>query len=297
MNYEYCAGVTYTIKNGDTLYEISRRHGVPLALLLRANPYVDVFSLQAGDTICVPQKTKEELPYPMESPMQDSMEDSMEDSMDNSMGNSTGEMVENIMNQSAGRGSVGMRAGGMTGSNSPAGIQEGISGDNSSNGMQAGINSTAGMQGRTNSSTGMQAGTNGSAGMQTGSSSSAGMQGRTDSSIGMQVGTAGGNNNSAGMQGEMPDTQRGMNRTASQKAGNEQMDEMLVWSEQANSSGRKKSDSPSQGKKWCKYVVKPGDTLEDVLEDMEEDMDGFWEKNPASQLYLLPGVACYVCKK
>ena len=54
MNYEYCDGMTYTVKKGDTLYEISRKHNVPLALLLRANPYVDVFNLQIGDTICIP---------------------------------------------------------------------------------------------------------------------------------------------------------------------------------------------------------------------------------------------------
>ena len=56
MNYEYCDGITHTIKKGDTLYEISREHKVPLSMLLRANPYVDVFNLQVGDTICVPTK-------------------------------------------------------------------------------------------------------------------------------------------------------------------------------------------------------------------------------------------------
>ena len=56
MNYEYCDGITHTIKKGDTVYEISREHKVPLSMLLRANPYVDVFNLQVGDTICVPTK-------------------------------------------------------------------------------------------------------------------------------------------------------------------------------------------------------------------------------------------------
>lgn len=54
MNYEFCDGITHTVKKGDTLYEISRMHDVPLAMLLRANPYADVFNLQPGDTICVP---------------------------------------------------------------------------------------------------------------------------------------------------------------------------------------------------------------------------------------------------
>lgn len=56
MNYEYCDGYTYTIKKGDTLYEISRSHKVPLSLLLRSNPFVDVFNLQVGDTLCIPTR-------------------------------------------------------------------------------------------------------------------------------------------------------------------------------------------------------------------------------------------------
>lgn len=58
MNYEYCNGMTHTIKQGDTLYSISRMHKVPLGILLRANPYVDVYNLQIGDTICVPVKNQ-----------------------------------------------------------------------------------------------------------------------------------------------------------------------------------------------------------------------------------------------
>lgn len=65
MNYEYCDGMTHTIKKGDTLYEISRAHNVPLSLLLRANPYVDVFNLQVGDTLCIPTKKPPERPFPM----------------------------------------------------------------------------------------------------------------------------------------------------------------------------------------------------------------------------------------
>ena len=58
MNYEYCDGMTHTIKQGDTLYSISRLHKVPLGILLRANPYVDVYNLQIGDTICIPVKSQ-----------------------------------------------------------------------------------------------------------------------------------------------------------------------------------------------------------------------------------------------
>jgi len=42
------------IRKGDTLYKISRIYRVPLALILRANPYVDVYNLQPGDEICIP---------------------------------------------------------------------------------------------------------------------------------------------------------------------------------------------------------------------------------------------------
>ena len=71
MNYECHDGVTYTIKSGDTLYEVSRKYQVPLSLLLRSNPYIDVFNMQPGDTICVPVKKPmpPERPIPPERPM------------------------------------------------------------------------------------------------------------------------------------------------------------------------------------------------------------------------------------
>lgn len=49
-----CNGIRYIIRQGDTLYRISRTYRVPLALILRANPYVDVYNLQVGDEICIP---------------------------------------------------------------------------------------------------------------------------------------------------------------------------------------------------------------------------------------------------
>lgn len=49
-----CNGTRYTIKKGDTLYSISRQYDVPLAMILRANPYVDVYNLQIGQSICIP---------------------------------------------------------------------------------------------------------------------------------------------------------------------------------------------------------------------------------------------------
>lgn len=46
--------MVHVIKQGETLYQLSRRYRVPLALILRANPYVDVYNLQPGQEICIP---------------------------------------------------------------------------------------------------------------------------------------------------------------------------------------------------------------------------------------------------
>lgn len=54
MNKRYCNGMVHVIKQGETLYQLSRRYRVPLALILRANPYVDVYNLQIGQEICIP---------------------------------------------------------------------------------------------------------------------------------------------------------------------------------------------------------------------------------------------------
>lgn len=54
MNKRYCNGMVHVIKQGETLYQLSRRYRVPLALILRANPYVDVYNLQVGQEICIP---------------------------------------------------------------------------------------------------------------------------------------------------------------------------------------------------------------------------------------------------
>ncbi len=44
----------YMIEQGDTLYSISRRYNIPLQLILRANPYADIYNLNTGDEICIP---------------------------------------------------------------------------------------------------------------------------------------------------------------------------------------------------------------------------------------------------
>lgn len=53
-NFDFCRGIVHVIRRGDSLYTISKRYNVPLALIMRANPYVDVYNLQVGDEICVP---------------------------------------------------------------------------------------------------------------------------------------------------------------------------------------------------------------------------------------------------
>ena len=54
MNFLHCEGTVYNIRRGDTLYSISRRYNIPLAMLLRANPFADMYNLQIGDEICIP---------------------------------------------------------------------------------------------------------------------------------------------------------------------------------------------------------------------------------------------------
>lgn len=54
MNFLHCEGMVYIIKQGDTLYSISRRYSIPLAMILQANPYADMYNLQVGDEICIP---------------------------------------------------------------------------------------------------------------------------------------------------------------------------------------------------------------------------------------------------
>lgn len=54
MNQRFCNGMIHVIKQGDNLYQLSRKYRVPLALILRANPYVDVYNLRPGQEICIP---------------------------------------------------------------------------------------------------------------------------------------------------------------------------------------------------------------------------------------------------
>lgn len=56
MNNNYCNGIVHTVRKGDTLYSLSRQYNVPLVMILRANPYVDVYNLGIGTRICIPAR-------------------------------------------------------------------------------------------------------------------------------------------------------------------------------------------------------------------------------------------------
>jgi len=54
-NYERCVGFEHVIKKGDTLYKLSKQYNVKVSALILANPYVNIYNLQVGDTICIPR--------------------------------------------------------------------------------------------------------------------------------------------------------------------------------------------------------------------------------------------------
>lgn len=63
MRQRFCNGMIHVIKQGENLYQLSRKYRVPLALILRANPYVDVYNLQPGQEICIPM-SRPIMPFP-----------------------------------------------------------------------------------------------------------------------------------------------------------------------------------------------------------------------------------------
>lgn len=63
MKQRFCNGMIHVIKQGENLYQLSRKYRVPLALILRANPYVDVYNLQPGQEICIPM-SRPIMPFP-----------------------------------------------------------------------------------------------------------------------------------------------------------------------------------------------------------------------------------------
>lgn len=46
--------IYYEVKQGDTLYSISRRYNVDVDRIISANPFINVYNLQVGVVICLP---------------------------------------------------------------------------------------------------------------------------------------------------------------------------------------------------------------------------------------------------
>lgn len=47
-------GFIHVIEKGDTLYKLGKKYGVRVSALLFANPWVNVYNLQIGDELCIP---------------------------------------------------------------------------------------------------------------------------------------------------------------------------------------------------------------------------------------------------
>ena len=171
MNYKYCNGITHTIKQGDTLYSISRKHKIPLAMILRANPYVDVYNLKVGDTICVPVDNSNGMGVPEENRRNDNVI-----MLDNMMERNDRETDRNYMDDVT---------------------------DNQRNSM---VND--------------------------------------------------------GMMMDVMDSVR--------------------------------ENNDNQNPDWVKYVIQPGDTMDDVMRMSGNDMDGFWDMNDMKDIYILPGIVCHI---
>ena len=62
VNYDTCNGMIHVVEKGDTLYGISKMYRVPLAAIIMANPYVNVYNLQPGEEVCVPVPEEENPP-------------------------------------------------------------------------------------------------------------------------------------------------------------------------------------------------------------------------------------------
>lgn len=55
-------GTFYVVRRGDTLFEIARIFNVPVAAILRANPYLNVRFLRPGTVICIPRRRRRRFP-------------------------------------------------------------------------------------------------------------------------------------------------------------------------------------------------------------------------------------------
>lgn len=49
-----CRGIIHVVREGDSLYALSRKYHVPLTQIMYSNPFVDIYNLQVGDELCIP---------------------------------------------------------------------------------------------------------------------------------------------------------------------------------------------------------------------------------------------------
>jgi len=72
-----CRGVYHVIKQGETLYGLSRQYRVSVDAIIRANPGVNIYNLRINDELCIPVMNNAPIPgrpMPrMEAPMNNNM--------------------------------------------------------------------------------------------------------------------------------------------------------------------------------------------------------------------------------
>jgi LysM repeat protein len=259
MNYDTCDGMTYTIKQGDTLYGISRKYDVPLAMILHANPYADVYRLNVGDTICIPMK-KKCCKKPCSSGNRGMSEDN-DSSMNNGMG------VENNItgNLNVSDGMIETRRNkempdNMAGTRQSTGMSDNMTGTRQSTVMSDNM-----------------AGTRQSTGM-------------SDNMTGTRQSTE--------MPENMAENRRNIGMSDNMDMS-ESMDlpDKVLGARTDVRSDRMSENKVSDDDKWVKYVAQPGDTLFDVFNKSECDLNEFLNKNGLKGIYILPGLVYFVKEK
>lgn len=259
MNYDTCDGMTYTIKQGDTLYGISRKYDVPLAMILHANPYADVYRLNVGDTICIPMK-KKCCKKPCSSGNRGMSEDN-DSSMNNGMS-----MENNI-----------------TGNFN---VSDGMIETGRNKEMPDSMTRT----GRNREMSDNMTGTRQSTGMSDNMA-------RTGRNIGMSDNMTE-RRHSTEMSGDMSGNRRNIGISDNMDMS-ESMDlpDKVLGARTDVRSDRMSENKVSDDDKWVKYVAQPGDTLFDVFNKSECDLNEFLNKNGLKGIYILPGLVYFVKEK
>ena len=285
MNYDTCDGMTYTIKQGDTLYGISRKYDVPLAMILHANPYADVYRLNVGDTICIPMK-KKCCKKPCSSGNRGMSEDN-DSSMNNGMG------VENNItgNLNVSDGMIETRRNkempdNMTGTRQSTGMSDNMAGTRQSTGMSDNMAGTRQSTGMSDNMTGTRQ-----------STEMPGDMTRTGRNIGMSDNMTE-IRHSTEMSGDMSENRRNIGISDNMDMS-ESMDlpDKVLGARTDVRSDRMSENKVSDDDKWVKYVAQPGDTLFDVFNKSECDLNEFLNKNGLKGIYILPGLVYFVKEK